>query len=102
MRQITSIIGAAAAIALLAGCADGGMYGPGPGVAVVGYDGYYDDAYGPFYDGYWGGDGAFYYRNSENDRFHRDTSQHFRRDAANGFHAVHGRPHAGADRHHPE
>ncbi len=45
----------------LASCASGGP-GSGAGFASLGYDAYYDDAYGPFYDGYWGGDGAFWYR----------------------------------------
>jgi hypothetical protein len=79
--------------ALLAGCepAPGpppGPYGPYP-AGVVAYDGFYDDYYGPFYDGYWGADGFFYF--SDRDRhFHRDDGHHFRREAATGFHPVHG------------
>ncbi len=81
--------------ALLAGCA-GTYYGGGYGgpVAAVGYDGYYDDYYGPFDDGYWGADGGFYYRGSDHS-YHRDTGGHFSRQAANGMHPVHGHGPAG-------
>jgi hypothetical protein len=93
--KIPAMIGLTAAVALLAGCAE---YGPGyvagPGVAVT-YDGYYDDAYGPFYDGYWGGDGVFYYRRGEHDHFHPDRAGHFRHEPRPGMHPVHGRPHGG-------
>jgi hypothetical protein len=81
---------------LLAGCA----YEPGPGPYYgggayvvgepIGYDGFYDDYYGPFYDGYWARDGYFYYRHGEGGRFQRDVGGHFRHDNHVGFHAVHG------------
>ena len=100
--KIAAMIGAAAALALVAGCADygGGYYG-GPSVEVASYDGYYDDAYGPFYDGYWGSDGGYYYRRGAHDHFRRDTGNHFRHDAGAGMHAVHGRPHTNGGGHKP-
>ena len=78
----------------LGACATG--YGYGGGVYAGGpyaYDGFYDDFYGPIYDGYWGDDGFFYYRSGEHDRgFHRGDRSHFARDGAPGehFHAIHG------------
>ncbi|MHB8530115.1 MAG: hypothetical protein ACYC8V_11470 [Caulobacteraceae bacterium] len=100
MIKFAPLIAAAGALALVAGCADYygdyGDYGPGPGyygpVAPVAYDGYYDDYYGPFYDGYWGADGFFYYRNSDRDQWRRDTGHHFAHEAAAGFHPVQSRP----------
>jgi hypothetical protein len=104
--RIAPIILVAAAAGMLAACEDYGPgygygYGPGygpaygydegPPVAVVGYDGFYDDYYGPFYDGYWGADGFFYYRDNDHDRWHRDRDRHFRHEAANPqFHPVQG------------
>jgi hypothetical protein len=90
------LLTASAAVVLVAGCADYGMgygYGPGP-VADVEYDGYYDGAYGPIYDGYWGDNGAFFYRNSASGRYRRADAAHVRRDAAPGFNHVHGMAHA--------
>ena len=74
---------------MLAGCA-----GPGPTrVAVAAgpdyYDGYYDGAYGPFVDGYWGGDGAFWYQGGDR-AFHRDEGGHFAHSAGAGMNHVHG------------
>ena len=37
------------------------------------YNAYYDDAYGPYYDGYWGDDGFFWYRG---DRDHSNSRPH--------------------------
>ncbi len=93
---IRIIVTSAVAAALLCGCAGG--YGYGPGGSVVAYDGYYDDYYGPIYDGYWGGDG-FYYRGHAGDSFHRDDGQHFRREASTGFHHVGGKAHVGPGDH---
>jgi len=56
------ILIALAALTLLAGCETRQRLGVG--VAAGGpdyYDGYYDGFYGPFDDGYWGNDGAFWY-----------------------------------------
>jgi hypothetical protein len=77
----------------LAACATHGRPFIGAGVQPVGYDAYYDDAYGPFYDGYWGDDGAFYYCPGSGQPFVRDGGGHFRHDGGGGgggFHAVHG------------
>jgi hypothetical protein len=70
---------------MLAGCAGPG-YGGGGGVA---YDGFYDNAYGPIYDGYWGDGDAFFYRSHRHGHYVRDTGSHFRHDAVNGFQPMH-------------
>jgi hypothetical protein len=84
-------LAAAAALALSA-CADGGGYGYYPGQTV-----YYDDAYGPIYDGYWDND-VFFYSTGRDHHYVRDEGHHFRRDAAGGFHGV--RTHRGFHRDH--
>ncbi|OCC22773.1 hypothetical protein MB02_15300 [Croceicoccus estronivorus] len=44
------------------------------------YEGWYDDYYGPIYDGYWSEDGSFYFRVDGRDaHYRRDEQQHFRR-----------------------
>jgi hypothetical protein len=88
MQRLTGMICGAAAIALMAGCTDTYGHRDSFGVAV-GYDGYYDDYYGPFTGGYWDNDGFFYYYDSGGHR-HRDSDHHFRHDSAQGYHAVHG------------
>ena len=94
MKNLTILVCGAAAISLLAGCASGPGYGHRDSFGVaVGYDGYYDNYYGPFVDGYWDNDGAYYYYDGGGQR-HRDDGHHFRRDAGQGFHAVHGNPSA--------
>jgi hypothetical protein len=92
--KFRQILTASAAVMLVAGCASYGMgggygYGYGP-TADVEYDGYYDGAYGPIYDGYWGDNGVFFYRNSANGRYRQAAPAHVRRDAAPGFNHVHG------------
>jgi hypothetical protein len=63
------------------------------------YDAYYDDAYGPIYDGYWGDDGAFYYADGVGRPFVRDGGGHFRHGPSGGFHGVHvAGVHAGGGR----
>jgi len=96
MKKILVATLAAGAALLTAACADDGYYRHGP--MAVSYDGYYDDAYGPFYDGYWGGDGFFYYSSGPGGHFRRDTGHHFRHDNFNGFHSVQGHPQGGGDR----
>jgi len=102
MKKTLTALGLAVGLLGLTACAsdsyghrDGyaGGYGPEP----VAYDGYYDDSYGPFYDGYWAGDGGFYYTDAPGHPYHRDTAGHFRHDSAAGFHSVHG---TGAGVHH--
>jgi hypothetical protein len=88
------IVAAAAALVSLplAGCATGygDVYAGGP----YGYDGFYDDYYGPIYDGYWGSDGFFYYRGGAHEqRFRRGDSSHFVRGgppSGGHFHDMHG------------
>lgn len=97
--SIKTILVSIAAAALLCSCAEEYGYGYGPDVAVA-YNGYYDDYYGPIYDGYWEGD-AFYYRPSAGGSFRRDEGQHFRHEAASGFHPVRGTAHKPrGERHH--
>jgi hypothetical protein len=77
----------------LAACADGYYGGGAYAGSAYAYNGYYDDYYGPVYDGYWGDDGAFYYRGSDHDRhFHRGDPAHFSHDGAAGghFHTMQG------------
>jgi hypothetical protein len=97
MKRLAPIIFAAAATLTLAAC-ESGPYHAGP-VAAGYVDGYYDDAYGPFYDGYWGDGGFFYYRAGPDADFRRDDAHHFRREAGQGFHNFHAR--AGAPAGHP-
>ena len=82
MRKRTfPLILAAALTASLAGLAacTTGHGAVGVNLAAGGpdyYDGYYDGFYGPFNDGYWGNDGAFWYSDSASS-FHRDEGHHF-------------------------
>lgn len=81
---------AAAALmpALSLGACAGGYYGGGGGYYAggpVAYDGFYDDYYGPIYDGYWGTDGFFYYRGGVGEhRFRRGDPAHFHRGGSGG------------------
>ena len=93
MKKLMLAALAAGGALLIAGCADEGYYHHGP--MAVGYDGYYDDAYGPFYDGYWADDGFFYYSDAPGHAYRRDDVHHFRRDVGPGFHQVQGHPHGG-------
>jgi hypothetical protein len=90
--KLTNLLAATAAVALLAGCADGpgyGYYGPRGDIE---YDGYYDGGYGAIYDGYWRGD-SFYYRDADGHPFQRDAAHHFARKAAPGYNHIHGTAH---------
>ena len=93
MKKLIIAACAAGAALLLSACGDDGFYHHHHDVAAISWDGYYDDAYGPFYDGYWGDDGFFYYTDAEGHPYHRDDAHHFRHDAFNGFHEVHGHHH---------
>jgi hypothetical protein len=89
MKKFFSMICAATAIALTAGCAThGNAVALNAGVGRAPYDGFYDDYYGPFDDGYWGDDGAFYYSDGVGG-FHRDDGGHFRHGGGSGFHGIH-------------
>jgi len=74
------------AVLALSGCASYGGYGGG-------YNAYYDDAYGPFYDGYWGHGDVFWYRTGRGHPFISDEGRHFHRQAGTGFHGVRGGMH---------
>lgn len=95
--KLAVLAAAASAGALLAGCASGSYYGPGPGPVAVGYDGYYDGYYGPIYDGYWRG-GHFWWRDGAGHPFRRDNDRHFSHEGRAGFQHIHGEP--GGDRDH--
>jgi|HubBroStandDraft_1064217.scaffolds.fasta_scaffold33357_2 hypothetical protein len=90
MKMIAAIAVAAATALSLAGC-EANFGGHHAGVSVAYVDGYYDDAYGPWYDGYWGSDDYFYYRAGPSDTFHRDDARHFSHQQAQGAHSFHGR-----------
>ena len=77
------LIATAATAILLSGCA----YSPYSAEAGVAYavPAYYDGFYGPYWDGYWGGDGFFYFYDVHERHFHRDDGHHFRHDQAPGF-----------------
>lgn len=97
MKRVLIALSFGAACIGLSACADD-YYGPhryayehGP----VGYDGYYDNFYGPVYDGYWGDDG-FYYSTGDGRPYVRDDGGHFRHEGGSGFVEFHGglhRPH---------
>jgi hypothetical protein len=81
MNRVAIIVLAAISAVPLAACA--GNYGR-PGNAYVdrlyAYEGYYDGHYGAIYDGYWGRDGGFYYRNADRERsYRRGDGAHFNR-----------------------
>jgi hypothetical protein len=91
VKKLASVALAAAAAVSMTACAD--TYGhhdhyvAGYGVGIYA-DGYYDNFYGPVDTGYWGDDGVFMYRGSDQ-QYHRDDSGHFRKESAQGYHAVH-------------
>ena len=104
MHRSIALMGTALGLGLaalpLAGCATdgyGGGYTYSAGVAWndYPYDFYYDNYYGPIYDGYWGGDGYFYYRSSVSDRgYRRGDGHHFRHDENGGtYHRYQGTVH---------
>ena len=87
MKRTLLALSAALAVS---GCAESMGYGPYFGGDVA----YYDDAYGPFYNGYWGGDGVFYYSAGRGHAYLPDAGHHFRHDSpGGGYHGVH--THAG-------
>ena len=87
MKRTMLILCVSLAPLALAACDDGYGYGGVYSGGSIAYDGYYDDYYGPVYDGYWGNDGYFYYRRGAQDRhFRRGDAHHFRRDPGDGHH----------------
>jgi hypothetical protein len=89
MKKLMISIGAAAL--LLSACASDGDYYRPHYRGAMGYDAYYDGFYGPFSDGYWGGDGLFYYRHGFFGGYAPDRAGHFHHDMSPGLHDVHGR-----------
>ena len=82
------VIGAAIGLAACEG--DYHHHGLYAGADVAYADGYYDDFYGPLYDGYWGDGDVFYYRTTRDGDFRRDDAHHFTRSAGGGgFHNFH-------------
>ena len=65
VKKIVPALCAVVAVSMLGACAmdyEGHHHHHRDAVFVA--DAYYDDSYGPYYDGYWGGDGMFYYRDT--------------------------------------
>jgi hypothetical protein len=87
MKPIARLVFAVVPALALAACE--GMRHDQPGYVYV--DGYYDDFYGPFYDGYWGDGGYFYYRTGPDADWRRDDARHFRHEAGEGFNNFHVR-----------
>ncbi len=80
-----------ASFALCAALALSGCAGYG-GYDTAGFNAYYDDAYGPFYDGYWRGD-DFFYSAGRGRPFVRDEGHHFQRAPSAGLHGVRSQRH---------
>ena len=90
MKTVAVFTVAAIAAAALSGCVGAGVTVGGHGAAVG--VAYYDDAYGPYYGGYWGDDGYFYYySDATRVKVVRDNDRHFRREAAEHFHRIEAR-----------
>ena len=83
MKPIALLAAAGLSVALSACASDRGG-GMGGGIAALDYSGYNADAYGPFYGGYWGGDGPFYYSGGR--PFARVGGGHIGHSAAPGMH----------------
>ncbi len=94
----TALLAIASISVALASCASAG-HGRG-GLASLDYDAYYDDAYGPYFDGFWGDDGIFYHREHGGMPYMPDHDGHFHHSGGGGFHGVHvgGGGHGGGGR----
>lgn len=94
MKSVLIAISAGIALSgALCACATYGGPPPHGYYDEAGFNAYYDDAYGPFYDGYWDGP-DFFYATGRGQPFARDEGHHFQHAAASGFHGVHGQVHA--------
>jgi hypothetical protein len=83
-----ALLAVTAALALSA-CAEDMGYGPYFG----GDTAYYDDYYGPFYNGYWGAGDVFYYSTGRGRPYFRDEGRHFRHDrGGDRWHGVRTHP----------
>ncbi len=98
MKKLVPALCATVALSMLLGACETTYDGPRDrhdhDAAYV--DAYYDDAYGPYNDGYWADDGYFYYRDTADHPYKRDMDKHFRRDMSGGssYHQI--RAHAKA------
>jgi hypothetical protein len=94
MKRTLILLGLSFGALSLTGCTDGTYYSGGLYMGDIAYDGYYDNYYGPIYDGYWGTDNYFYYRHSDQDRsFRRGDRNHFMRGRerpSEHFYQMHG------------
>jgi hypothetical protein len=99
MKRLVSALTVVAGIAALGACSEGPVTfdeRASPQYAAGGpYDAYYDNAYGPIYDGYWSGD-TFNYRTAPDQGYQADTGSHFRKGPAPGFQQIHGETHPNA------
>jgi hypothetical protein len=95
MKHLVSGLALAAAISAVIGCADD-RWGYSRMYYATGatYNAYYDNFYGPIYDGYWSG-GTFNFRSAADRPFQQDTAGHFRKDPYQGFGLIHGDMHPG-------
>ena len=89
-RSSFAFAGAVGLVLLLGACAYGGDHRDGYRTTGVDFDGYYDDAYGPITDGYWGEDGVFLFTTDQGQSYRRDDEHHVQRDASPGRHHIHG------------
>lgn len=87
MKYPVQSLCAAAALCLLAACAEDGRYVVHARYHYSGPPIFYDDFYGPYVGGYWGPDNVFIFKDKDG-REHRDDGGHFRTEDAPGFHAV--------------
>jgi|SRR6267154_2212108 len=77
---------------MLSACANDGTYSSGYYGGGVAYNSaFYDDFYGPYYDGYWGPGDVFIFTEAPGRPFRRDDARHFRHEAAQGFHRINPR-----------
>ena len=61
-----------------------------PSRSVVDGNAFYDDFYGPFYDGYWTISGNYFFTTGPARPYVRDDGRHFSKVMASGFRPVEG------------
>lgn len=95
MRKAFVVGAAAAALAMLAGCAYDDhpaairyTVAAGYGAPIYGAPIFYDGYYGPYWDGYWGPGGEFWFSPGPGRPFRRDLAGHFRASGGRGFNRV--------------
>ena len=87
-RVVVGCAGLAAIVTAIGAHASPGNLGPSRTAAAR--DAYYDDHYGPFYNGYWTAAGDYYYSTGPARPYVRDQGGHFRRVMTAGFRPVEG------------